>query len=81
MNVIGHSFGGIVAVETVRQLEAEGKNIRLCLTDSTPYAVKEMTTQAFGDVRRCDEFENNLLINIANCIEFQDQKLVCIFFR
>lgn len=77
MNILGHSFGGMIAMEVVRKLENEGKDIRLCLTDSTPYAVKVMTSEAFGDIQQSDEFESNLLLNIANCLEFREIILVC----
>ncbi|XP_065219447.1 uncharacterized protein LOC135844963 [Planococcus citri] len=76
INVLGHSYGGIIAVELIRRLEKEGKRIRLCLTDSSPYAMKMMTNRSFGDVHQIDEFEKKLILNIANCVEFRDKNML-----
>ncbi len=62
-----------MALKALSELESLYTNISLCLTDSTPFAIKSMTSASFGDIHDRDQFEDNLLVDLLkwmNITEF-----------
>ncbi|KAF6215740.1 hypothetical protein GE061_000073 [Apolygus lucorum] len=54
-NLIGYSFGGLVALEMVHRLEKEGYSGQLILIDSSPATMKKMAIHSDdGDANRSD---------------------------
>lgn len=71
INIVAHSFGGLIAIDFIKLLEAKGTNVRLCLTDSSPYALKIFGFHAFGDVYSA-EFETNMIIVLLNSLKIKN---------
>lgn len=71
VNIVAHSFGGLIAIDLIKLLEANGTQVRLCLTDSSPYALKIFGLHAFGDVYSAD-FETNMIIVLLNSLDIKN---------
>jgi thioesterase domain-containing protein len=58
-NLLGYSFGGILALELAMELEAEGREGHLYLVDSSPDFMKALQEHFIGNNE--DKFEINLM--------------------
>jgi thioesterase domain-containing protein len=64
--MLGYSFGGLLALELVLQLEAEGHEGKLYLVDSAPDFMKAVLAESFGSNE--DEFQNSFIIALFTLI-------------
>jgi thioesterase domain-containing protein len=63
-NLLGYSFGGILAMELALELEAEGREGNLYLVDSSPDFLKAVQELSLGNSE--DQFEISLICVIFN---------------
>ncbi|KAL2729284.1 fatty acid synthase-like [Vespula maculifrons] len=63
--LVGYSFGSLVAIELMRQLEAYGFNGQLILIDGAPQLMKELINQQLLS-SSVEELQNNVLVSIMN---------------
>jgi thioesterase domain-containing protein len=63
-NILGYSFGGILALELAVALEAAGREGHLYLVDSSPDFLQSVQERSIGNDE--DQFEINLLCAIFN---------------
>jgi thioesterase domain-containing protein len=63
-NLLGYSFGGILALELAVALEAEGREGHLYLVDSSPDFLQSVEERSIGNSE--DQIEINLLCVIFN---------------
>lgn len=79
-HIIGYSFGGLVAMEVTKLLEAEGRKGRLWLIDSSPEFLKDITTiSLLGKGENPDvELQVKIIIRFLDLIWPQATKEVII---
>ncbi|XP_011305442.1 fatty acid synthase [Fopius arisanus] len=65
--IVGYSFGSLVALEMVRQLEALSCNCQLILIDGSPDFLKTIKNQQLK-AENDEDLGTNLLINITNVV-------------
>lgn len=75
INIIAHSIGGLVALDVINLLESEGHKVRLCLSDSSPYALKIFGMHTFGNIYASD-FEEKFLLDLITAMGIQDTEKV-----
>jgi thioesterase domain-containing protein len=63
-NLLGYSFGGMLALEVAMALEAEGREGRLYLVDSSPDFLQAVQGRSIGNDE--EQFEINLICLIFN---------------
>lgn len=63
-NLLGYSFGGILALELAMALEAEGREGHLYLVDSSPDFLQSVQQRSIGNNE--DQFEINLMCLMFN---------------
>ncbi|XP_063988124.1 fatty acid synthase-like isoform X2 [Diachasmimorpha longicaudata] len=65
--IVGYSFGSLVAIEMVRQLETQGYNCRLLLVDGSPDFLKTIRNQQLRS-ENDDDLGTNMLIGITDIV-------------
>jgi thioesterase domain-containing protein len=65
-NLLGYSFGGILALELALALEAEGLKGHVYLVDSSPVFLQTVQERAIGHSE--DQFEIKLICIIFNLV-------------
>ncbi|CAG2054468.1 unnamed protein product [Timema podura] len=73
-NLLGYSFGGLIALEITQMLEAEGRKGRLVLIDSSPEFLQELGRKNLQEGSE-DLIQVNLLINILDNIAPQNKNI------
>nr|CAD7400388.1 unnamed protein product [Timema cristinae] len=73
-NLIGYSFGGMLALEIAHMLEAEGRKGRLVLIDSSPDFLKDLGRKNLQEGSE-DLIQANLLINILDTLAPQNRSI------
>ncbi|XKL65005.1 hypothetical protein PGB90_005091 [Kerria lacca] len=72
INIVAHSLGALPVVKVVERLECENKNVRLCLIDCTPTAIREVVITSFGDMTNESQFENDYLMKFLEFMKIRN---------
>lgn len=65
--IVGYSYGAVIAIELVRKLEAEGKEVRLVLIDGAPEHLKNIVSHHFSSETE-NGLQNDVLLGIVNML-------------
>lgn len=77
VNIVAHSYGGLIAMKLISRLESQSKqNVRLCLIDSSPFAIKYMIEKTYGSICERNEFENTMLFKFLNWMKLDNVEQV-----
>ena len=71
-NIIGYSFGSLIALRMANILESKGRKVKLLLIDGSPYFLKEITKLQVGD-RNVDDVVEILVLNAVTDLVIPDK--------
>lgn len=75
MNMVAHSFGGLVAFDVIKLMYKAGRQVRICLSDASPDALKIFGHHAFGDVW-ADNFDSQFLCRLLRSMDVKNIQMV-----